>query len=62
MSNYDTLKKNHQIAIERYKNGEKPNVSSTLEDEITYGYGEVDEYGFWEFPLYEDDMEDEEEV
>jgi hypothetical protein len=38
-------------AIRRFEAGEKPCYSSGIDDSTTCGYGELDEYGFWEFPL-----------
>jgi len=39
-------------AIRRYQNGEKLSFSSGIaDDEITYGYGKLDNNGYWEFPL-----------
>jgi hypothetical protein len=31
--------------------GVRPNVSTGIHDHLTYGYGGLDEWGFWEFPL-----------
>lgn len=38
-------------AIRRFKAGEKPYYSSGIDESITCGYGDLDDYGFWEFPL-----------
>lgn len=37
-------------AKRRYDAGETLHFSTSIEGLITYGYGELDEYGFWEFP------------
>ena len=39
-------------AMKRYLNGDKPTFSSGLECELTCGYGKLDEWGYWEYPLY----------
>ena len=44
--------KSHPYAKELYLQGNKPTFSSGLECEFTCGYGELDEWGYWEFPLY----------
>lgn len=32
--------------------GRKPGVSTAIDDDtLTQGYGHLDEYGFWEYPL-----------
>jgi len=41
---------NEEIARQKFAAGEHHGVSS-FEDFITYGYGELDNNGFWEFPL-----------
>jgi hypothetical protein len=38
-------------AKKRYEFGERLNFSTGIDGHITYGYGELDEFGFWEFPL-----------
>lgn len=45
---------NEAIAIERFNKGEKPTYSTGICDNITCGYGELDQLGYWEFPLYPD--------
>ncbi len=42
---------NQIIARELKKLGVKPHVSTGIHGYLTYGYGELDEYGFWEYPL-----------
>lgn len=31
--------------------GERPCFSNSIADTLTCGYGQLDDYGFWEFPL-----------
>lgn len=38
-------------AKRRYDSGEKLCFSTGIEEELTYGYGALDEFGFWEYPL-----------
>lgn len=38
-------------AYKRYDSGEKPMYSRGICDYITAGYGKLDAYGYWEFPL-----------
>ena len=38
-------------AIRRFISGEKPSYSHSIAEYITAGYGHLDEYGEWEFPL-----------
>lgn len=40
-----------KTALIKYLSGEQPSFSSDLLDELTAGYGELSEYGEWEFPL-----------
>jgi hypothetical protein len=39
-------------AQSRWQAGERPSFSSDLADNITCGYGELDAYGNWQFPLF----------
>lgn len=41
-----------QEALNRWKAGEHPSFSSNLNDDFTCGYGKLDAYGNWQFPLY----------
>ena len=41
-----------EIANKRFKSGEKPGWSKGICGGFTAGYGELDEYGYWEFPLF----------
>jgi hypothetical protein len=45
----------HIIAVALYQRSYVHSCSS-FEDIITYGYGSLDDYGFWEYPLYEEDL------
>lgn len=45
------LSQNELIAIQRYQMGEDPSYSTSIADELTAGYGELSEYGYWEYPL-----------
>lgn len=38
-------------AIRRFRDGEKPSYSTGICESITAGYGRLDQYGYWEFPL-----------
>jgi len=42
----------HEEAIKRYNKGIKPIYSHNIAEEVNCGYGELDEMGIWEFPLY----------
>lgn len=39
-------------ALKRWESGEKPTFSTGICESLTCGYGKLDEYGYWEFPLY----------
>lgn len=39
-------------ACKRWANGQDPNFSTGVCGELTAGYGELDEYGYFEYPLY----------
>lgn len=43
--------KSQEIAKAKYEAGCKLGFSTSIEGSITYGYGVLDDYGFWEFPL-----------
>ena len=46
------LSQNEIEAIARYNAGEQPCCSTSIdEDTFTYGYGELDDFGFWEFQI-----------
>ena len=46
------LDKSDVYAAKRLRHGDKPTFSSGLECELTCGYGKLDEWGYWEYPLY----------
>jgi len=56
-SNIDKLNdpEKHAIAIELLRLGCVYEFSS-FESQQTYGYGKIDNYGFFEYPLYEKDV------
>ena len=39
-------------ALRRWNAGECPSFSSDIAEFLTCGYGKLDGYGNWEFPLY----------
>ena len=39
------------LGVMRFLSGQKVGVSTGIDESITYGYGELDEYGFWEYPV-----------
>jgi hypothetical protein len=39
-------------AIKRWEAGEDPCFSTGICESTTCGYGKLDEYGYWQFPLY----------
>jgi len=41
------------IAKILYKIGVKPTYSTGICGRLTCGYGKLDNYGYWEYPLYE---------
>jgi hypothetical protein len=47
----EQLSARKKIALQRQAAGEKPGVSTGIHKNITYGYGKLSFYGFWEFPL-----------
>jgi len=42
----------HLVARILKRLGVKPNCSTNIAGGPTYGYGELDINGFWEYPLY----------
>jgi hypothetical protein len=43
------------MAMVMYINGDKPNCSTAIDgDTITVGYGKLDNFGYWEYPLPKD--------
>lgn len=45
-----------QKAREMMVAGIKPGVSSDIADNLTYGYGFLDQFGYWQYPVYEDEI------
>jgi hypothetical protein len=43
---------NEWIAKKLFERGEKPSYSSGICELITAGYGELDQYGYWQHPLH----------
>lgn len=46
-------KRSHPEAVRRFDRQKKWGASTTIADELSRGYGRLDNNGFWEFPLYE---------
>lgn len=38
-------------AIRRFESGENPQISTGICESVTMGYGDLDEWGYWEFSL-----------
>lgn len=49
-------------AKRRYAAGERPGASTGIDDSLTLGYGTLDEHGFWQFPLYADDLREDDKL
>ena len=47
----EVYEQNKLIAIKKYKDGVKPLYSKDISDNNTAGYGKVDNYGYFEYPL-----------
>lgn len=47
----DQYKENQKVALDKYKSGEQPTYSSGICDSLTAGYGRLDYYDYWEYPL-----------
>jgi hypothetical protein len=47
-------KKSHTNALRLFREGVKYGCSTDVSGKTSYGYGELDNYGFWEYPLYFD--------
>jgi hypothetical protein len=39
-------------ALVRWEAGERPQFSTGVCESLTCGYRKLDEYGYWEYPLY----------
>jgi len=46
-----SIEKRKEIALMLLAKHYIPSASTNITDEINYGYGMLDDYGFWEFPL-----------
>jgi hypothetical protein len=46
------IHKSHPRAVNRYFAGIKYKCSTGIDESITRGYGKLDDYGFWEYPLH----------
>lgn len=44
-------------AIRRFRAGERYGTSTNIAEQTTYGYGELDYYGYWEFQIPSDMVE-----
>jgi len=42
----------HPQAVERYRKGDILMATQDVAENPSYGFGEMDDYGFFEFPLY----------
>lgn len=50
----DEYKQNIEKAYQYYNEGYPPNFSTGICESLTSGYGRLDCYGYWEYPLYVD--------
>jgi hypothetical protein len=55
MSNKVDVRRSDREAIKRYNMGLQLGASTDITESPSYGYGELDTNGFWEFPLYFED-------
>jgi hypothetical protein len=44
--------KSSVVAVVLYNLGIKPRYSHDIGENLSCGYGKLDDYGFWQFPLY----------
>lgn len=44
----------YKEGLKRCHEGERYSISYHIGEGLSVGYGELDDYGFWEFPLFED--------
>lgn len=42
----------HEYALLLFARGIKYGCSTDIAGNTSYGYGELDEFGFWQYPLY----------
>jgi hypothetical protein len=47
----EQFEENKKEAIKRFENGERPSYSTGICESVTAGYGRLDDYGYWEYPL-----------
>lgn len=47
----EQLDKNKQLAKQWHKEGKKPDLSWSIGDFPTAGYGQLDDHGYFEYPL-----------
>lgn len=54
MRNFDQIDKARscQEAIEKFLCGEQYYTSTSIADETTHGYGTLDDYGYFQYPLF----------
>ena len=50
------MKLKHFIGKLLLKSGFKYGVSTDIAGFISFGYGKLDSYGFWQFPIYKKDL------
>ena len=50
----DQFNTKQELAYEKYEAGEVPSYSKGICDSVTAGYGRLDDYGYWEYPLIVD--------
>lgn len=57
------LNPDEQEALRYYARGEAWKCSTDIAEQLSYGYGTLDQWGFWEFPLpFTPDLEHQLEV
>lgn len=49
----NSVEDNFKIAIKKWNNGEPYMISMGIDKVETYGYGQLSDFGFWEFPFPE---------
>ena len=52
----EPIESRERKAREMLAAGVKPGVSSAIDESLTYGYGFLDQFGFWQYPLEEDEI------
>lgn len=56
-SRLPALSENEQKGVNRLLNGEPVECSTSIGGDTTFGYGELDDYGFWEFSVPQEIMD-----